>query len=169
VPAKASFAGFVSYAHEDARSVDAFMRLMRPRCGMQREVRLDGWWDRAILCGHGWRGEIDRALRECDFGLLLVSPSLLASSFIADNEIPALIASERPIFPVGLVRVDLARADLKGLDEYQLQLLRRTGEVGGRWFTELGGANRDRFCDELVAAMVDRLLGRGGGREWPSV
>ncbi len=164
----ARLAGFVSYAHDDAAIVDPFLELMKPRCGALRDVELVGWWDRAILCGDRWRQEIDAALERCDFGLVLVTPSFLASRFIGTVELPALLASGRAVFPVGIERVDFARADLKRLEDRQIFGLRAARARQARWFSECAGVNRARFCDRLVGEMVDRLLHETGVR-WPSV
>jgi hypothetical protein len=154
--------GFVSYAHDDAALVDRFVKVMRPRCATQRDVELRLWLDRTIVAGERWRREISAALADADFGLLCVSPSLLASSFITRIELPELLGEERLAIPFGLEPLNLEGLELKGLEALQVFHLRRPGESRGRSFDECRGVNAKRFCDELVGEIVRRL--QAGGR-----
>jgi hypothetical protein len=149
----------LSYAHEDTVLVERFLAPMRPRCSTLRELELDTWWDRRILVGEGWRAEIARALETADFGLLALTPSFLASPYVIEVELPALLAGEKLIFPVGLEAVDLRRADLKGLEDRLIFRHHTAGSTRQLWFAECAGANRARFCDTLIAQMVDRMTG----------
>jgi TIR domain len=137
--------------------VERFLTLMRPRCITLRELELDTWWDRRILVGENWSAEIARALETADFGLLAVTPSFLASPYVTEVELPALLAGEKLTFPVGLEAVDLRRADLQGLEGRQIFRHHPEGTTRQLWFAECAGANRARFCDSLVAQMVDRM------------
>lgn len=153
-----NLSGFVSYAHDDERLVNDFLRLMKPRCASLRQCRLDAWTDRKILLGQDWREEIDTAIGDADFGILLISPSFLASPFIAEVELPALLARDDAlILPVGLEAVSFGKADLKGLESLQTFLLHRRGQVERRWFSEMVGNNRKRFCDHLIEQLLSRF------------
>ena len=154
--------GFLSYAHADIPLVKRFRALLGPRLDNFREPKISVWWDEHILVGQLWDEEIRRAITEADFGLLLVSPALLASDYIRHVEIPALVtASGTAVMPVGLQRVDFARSDLQGLDAHQIFRYRREHETEPSWFADLGGENRARFCLKLAAQIADRLLPSG--------
>lgn len=159
---KPHLSGFVSYAHDDAVLAHTFLNLMSPRCNILRQCTLDPWWDRRLLVGQTWRSEIEAAIEVADFGLLLLSPSFLASPFIVGVELPGLL--RRPgnlIIPVGLESIDLGRADLRELDHLQIFRLLLKGEPDPRWFSELGGNNRKRFCEDLLGQMVERFEREG--------
>jgi len=152
--------GFVSYARNDAALVDRFVEVMRPRCSTQRDVELRLWSDRTIVAGERWSQEIAATLADADFGLLCVSPSLLASSFITRVELPELLREERLAIPFALEPLNDG-LDLKGLEALQVFQLRRHGESRGRSFDECRGVNVKRFCDELVGEIVQRLRAAG--------
>ncbi|MGH2941653.1 MAG: NB-ARC domain-containing protein [Solirubrobacteraceae bacterium] len=88
---------FVSYCREDAEWLRRFAVMLKP------EVRGRGmqvWSDALIGTGRAWRPEIDDAIARADVALLLVSPDFLASDFIMDIELPALIDRGVPLVPV---------------------------------------------------------------------
>jgi hypothetical protein len=151
----------VSYARNDAALVDRFIDVMRPRCATQRDVDLRLWSDRTIVAGERWEQAIAAALADADFGLLCVSPSLLASSFITTVELPEFLREERLAIPFALEPLDVDRLDLKGLEALQVFGLRRPGASRGRSFHECHGVNAKRFCDELVGEIVQRLRAAG--------
>ena len=56
-----------------------------------RERRVDVWCDQREVVGEKWRPQLDKAIRRSRTGLLLISPDFLASDFIMEQELPALI------------------------------------------------------------------------------
>jgi tetratricopeptide (TPR) repeat protein len=83
---------FISYSHEDKRRLKELRTMLAPLVG--NEV-IDVWWDGEIRPSQAWREEIDRALAATRIGVLLVSPSFLASDFIAQKELPYLVEAAR--------------------------------------------------------------------------
>lgn len=154
--------GFLSYAHADLPLVQRFRALLGLRLENILGLDTSMWWDDHILVGQMWDDEIRTALREADFGLVLVSPTLLSRDYIRRVEIPAfLTAPEKPLLTVGLQQVDLGRCDLQGLEAHQIFRL-RTADIGEpKWFADLGGQNPARFCDKLAGQIADRLLSLG--------
>jgi hypothetical protein len=91
---------FVSYSHQDQEFLRRLLVLLRP---VVRNRRLQVWVDEYILAGDDWRREIGGAVDRAAVGLLLVSADFLASQFIIEEELPALIERGVPLVPV-LVR-----------------------------------------------------------------
>jgi hypothetical protein len=111
---------FLSYAHSDAGDVDRFRAAFEPLLKSAAPYEFGGWMDRRILPGEQWRTEIEEALRHSRFGLLLLSPDFLASAFITQNELPALLA-KKMVVPVELQRLLFdGTLDLKGLGQRQV-------------------------------------------------
>jgi len=79
---------FVSYSREDAKWRDWFVGMLAP---VARQQRLEVWTDQREVVGYEWRPQLERAITRSRLALLLVSRPFLASEFIMDTELPALI------------------------------------------------------------------------------
>ena len=80
---------FVSYSHDDAEWAVALTAFLKP---LVRGKRLRLWVDTAnIRAGEEWHPEIGRAIGQSQVALLLVSARFLASDYIVEAELPALI------------------------------------------------------------------------------
>ena len=116
------------------------------------------WRDTNILAGEGWHGEIQRALNECQLGLLLISPAFLSSTYIAEHELPHFIGdAATPVLPVMLQPVDFQRHDLKGLAQHQIFRLNQT-EAFDNCTTS---TTRRRYAEQLfdqIERRLDRLF-----------
>ena len=91
---------FVSYSREDETWRRRFAEMLSP---LVRERRLEVWSDDRMVTGYEWRPQLAEAISRARAALLLVSPSFLASDFIMDQELPALIQKGVRLAPV-LVR-----------------------------------------------------------------
>jgi hypothetical protein len=71
---------------------------------LRRGDPIETWDDSTIEPGADWRGEIASALERAVAAILLVGPAFLASTFIADEELPALLKAARTrgcrVYPV---------------------------------------------------------------------
>ena len=97
---------FVSYSREDETWRGRFAEMLKP---LVRERRLEVWSDDRMVTGYAWRPQLAEAIGRARAALLLVSPSFLASDFIMDQELPALIQNGVRLMPV-LVRPCLWQA-----------------------------------------------------------
>ena len=79
---------FVSYSHEDAAWVQRVQVLMKP---LLRSRRMRLWVDTDIRTGEEWHPGILRAIERSQVALVLVSADLLASDYVMDQELPALL------------------------------------------------------------------------------
>ena len=148
---------FLSYSHDNLGLVEPLMKLLETRFRNSPNFAFEKWWDRDIDPGDGWKEEIDQALSECHFGLLLVSPEFLASGFITTEELPIFVSGEKPCIPVGLSRFDFESTDTKGLIERQIFLHQRK-KNGNTWFDEnLQRPNNTNFATELTKRIESRL------------
>ena len=86
---------FVCYAHEDNVDADPGRRwVARLREHLEPLVRgglLRVWWDREIPLGARWDETIHSVVDQAFAAVVLVSPDSLASSYIMDRELPALV------------------------------------------------------------------------------
>jgi WD40 repeat protein len=88
---------FVSYSHDDMDWWRKFTQILAPDV---RNRRLKLWDDTHIPVGDDWRRDIDEGVRRARAALLLVTDSYLASRFIMEEELPALVAHGVRLVPV---------------------------------------------------------------------
>ncbi len=154
---------FVSYAHANKLLVDALVKELTHHFASSARYELLPWTDQSILVGERWRESIEKAIKDCDFGLLMISPAFLASSFITKKELPHFVGAEdnpklKPVLPVGMVPVAFGIHDLKGLGERQFFLFQNERLIEGRYFDEMrGGPRSGRSPSKLYLAIEKRL------------
>ena len=95
--AAARDAVFVSYSHDDQDWRRKFTLMLAP---LVRNRGLELWDDTHIPVGDDWRRDIDDGVRRAGVALLLVTGSYLASRFIMEEELPALVAHGVRLVPV---------------------------------------------------------------------
>src|SRR3712207_2746975 len=88
---------FVSYSHVDAVWAQRFRVLLKP---LVRRKRLRVWDDTEIRATERWHPAIARAIGRSRVALVLVSADFLASDYIMDVELPALLRHGVGLAPV---------------------------------------------------------------------
>jgi hypothetical protein len=155
---KQSVAFFVSYARENKQLADKFLNLFDEQIGASKRYDYKKWQDYLILPGENWHEKIQEAIKECDFGLLLISPSFLGSAYIKEYELPHFTGKNaKPVFPVMLRRISFERQDLLGLEEKQIFRLQSNRFKEPRAFSEISAARREDFAYEFFLQVEERL------------
>ena len=119
---------FVSYAHEDKTLKDMLLKPLKNQLDIAKDYFFEAWDDGEILAGDHWHEQIQVAVANCHFGLLLVSPAFLRSPYIQDHELQSFVASnlktsepKKRAVPIALKRILFDKTmDLKGLEKLQI-------------------------------------------------
>jgi hypothetical protein len=83
---------FISYCHTDLQYLK---RLQTHFAHYERLGIVEVWDDTKINPGARWQEEIKEAISQARIAVLLVSADFLASTFIAENELPPLLAAAK--------------------------------------------------------------------------
>ena len=81
---------FVSYSHKDRPWLERLKVMVAPYL-RAAESELDLWEDTRIQAGQQWDIEIRSALEQAGVAIALVSADFLASTYVMDKELPAMI------------------------------------------------------------------------------
>jgi hypothetical protein len=150
---------FICYSHEDRDLFERFRTQLDP---LTHQDLLEVWTDVEIRAGEDWEPRIYRAIAEADAAVVLVSPDLLASDFVRQNEMPRLLQARRErgleLLPLFLrsSTADLVRFPAEGADPIALtdiQGLNTPAEA----IAELPPAAQDRTL-AAAARALHRLL-----------
>ncbi|MCE2838576.1 MAG: toll/interleukin-1 receptor domain-containing protein, partial [Cyanobium sp. 49614_E6] len=79
---------FISYSHEDELWKEKLFNSLRV---LERNKAVTLWDASNLTPGSDWGEEIENELQQSDIAILLVSASFLASDFIVNRELPALL------------------------------------------------------------------------------
>ena len=171
VPPERLIEVFVSYAHLDAKAANEFLNAFETKVKARTlgsSIRFNFWTDRVIEPGAHWKDEIRDRLKNCHYGMLLVSTSFLASDFIQDEEVPTFVGSveeldsAKPCLPVHLVHFEFAHyADtLKrtGIGEHQIyRYIKPEKQKLYAWNTCSNSVLKNAFLDDLADKFVKRV------------
>jgi WD40 repeat protein len=151
---------FVSFAHRDKKLTDDLLTRLDDFFAGAKNYRFEAWQDKEIELGSDWHKQIQEAINNCDFGLLLVSPAFLASTYIANYELPNFVADDpfRPaarkrVAPVALTPIQFdGTMDLRGLEH------RQVFHHQERAYEQLSGNNRkNAFVRQLFVKVIEML------------
>jgi len=149
---------FVSYAHDDTKLAGKLLAELKKQFGASKGYEFVPWRDTDILPGETWHMEIQNAIATCDFGLLLVSPAFLSSSYVDQHEIPQFLSGGKTCIPVALCRIDFDDHDLKGLEELDLFRYQSEGSSEPRAFEDYTSQRlQSNFALELFRKIKRRL------------
>lgn len=110
---------FFSYSHKDEALRDELETHLKL---LQRLGVVITWYDRKIVGGQEWEGEIDGRLQTANIILLLVSADFLASDYIWGNEVKRAMerheAGEATVIPIMLRECDWTGTPFEKLQGY---------------------------------------------------
>lgn len=99
---------FISYSHEDEELRNGLSKHLKP---LERQGKVETWYDKKIAPGIDWRSELDSQLNSADIILLLVSVDFVNSDFCYCVELQRAKerheAGEARIIPIFLKSLDL--------------------------------------------------------------
>ncbi len=149
---------FISYTDKNRELATGFLEKFSVQVAPAEKYEYILWSDKEILVGETWHDEIQRALKECDLGLLLVSPEFLGSEYINKHELPKFVESDaKPLIPVMLKQVVRGQS-LKGLQRAQIfRLYGSRFKPKNKAYGDCTGPQRDRFAQELFMQVELRL------------
>ncbi len=79
---------FISCSHKDAAWL---ARVMEHLAALERWRLISAWSDSQIEIGADWEDKINAELTDAKVAVVLVSPSLLASRYVWEREMPSII------------------------------------------------------------------------------
>jgi hypothetical protein len=143
---------FISYSHADMQDTNWIDRLRMYLTPFMLGGGMDIWDDSRIATGTLWEEEIDRALHSAAVAILLVGPGFLASKFVMEREVPALLNSAKvrgvALFPL---IVGWCAYDASNLRAYQAH------NSPDHPLESLSRSEQNRILNELAIA-VDKSI-----------
>ncbi|MDM8524879.1 DUF1566 domain-containing protein [Desulfococcaceae bacterium HSG8] len=109
---------FISYAHKDVAEV--YLEITR-----LHEIGYRIWYDEGIAPGSDWPDDIAKALAECNYFMVFISPNAVASRNVR-NEINFALNRDKPLLAVYLEQttlplgLELRMGDLQAVMKYRM-------------------------------------------------
>ena len=143
---------FISYSHTDVRFLRQLQTHLKP---YQQEALMDYWDDTRIAAGADWREEIRQAITTAKVAVLLLSSDFLASDFIAENELPPLLAAAKEqgvtILPV---LVQPCAYNVMGLSKFQAV---RVPDIPFKSVSEMSAPQRNKLWMQVTKDIIRAL------------
>ncbi len=139
---------FICYSHKDKKYLDA----LQLQLGFyERQGMIEFWDDTRTTPGVQWYSKIEQVIKSAKVAVLLISADFLNSKFIAENELPPLLASALSegvkILPVLLrpsLFLDSPLSEFQAIDMVP--------------YTEKKGAEREKYMVK-VAEEIKKAIG----------
>lgn len=151
---------FISYSHKTKKIstdfIDRFFDYIEP----SKKHEYSYWMDTTdLVIGKDWTNQIEqKAIKECDCGLLLISPSFLSSKYIIEKELKSLLEENKKIVPVALRKIDMNLHDLKGLEKYQIFFYDKKNKNNPKAYSEFSSEKDKEQFIGLLFQKLEQLL-----------
>ena len=156
--AKKKVSVFISYAHKNKILANDLLTKLDELLAPSKNFQFELWIDSYIDVGEKWHEQILSDRDKADLGLLFISPAFLSSKFITEKELPSFVGNEStPMIPLMLNKIDFARHDLKGLEDYQIYRLDSDKFKEPRAYSDLKAKRRDDFAWAIFELLHDKL------------
>ena len=140
---------FISYSHKDKENVELLISQLEKKISVLPIIFIL-WKDKNnLISGENFKGNIQQAIEECDFGLLMVSENF-ESKFILEHELPNFLeirSSDIPkIKPSIPLFLNSKASTLENLNHINSEMT--IFDYENRGFIE--STNREEFIDALI-------------------
>ncbi len=104
---------FISYSSKDREIRELFVEELQTHLAHRKNFEYSQWTDTEIDLGADWEEEINKALKESNVAILLVSANFAASSFINEKELTAFFKKRKEegylILPVLITKYNFSQ------------------------------------------------------------
>jgi hypothetical protein len=138
---------FISYSHMDGKWLKRLQVHLAP---LERSGFVERWDDSKIDAGQMWRDEIEKAMESARVAVLLVSADFMASSFIANDELPPLLSAANQ-GGATILSVIVSPCIMGKLSEFQAV------NSPSKTLIEMDRGDRERVWIKLVEAITTAL------------
>src|SRR6188508_83246 len=107
---------FISYNRNDKEWLNEVKKSLTL---LKVNFNLNVWHDSEIETGDQWAKEINQAIQQCKFAILLVSRHFLDSEFILKNEFPKILKATKEGVRIFSIIIDHCAYEMLELKEYQ--------------------------------------------------
>ena len=159
MPRKRKSIIFVSYAKSDRKDAMDLVKRFSVQTNISKNYEHTLWSDGDILVGNDWHSSIQKALRECKIGLLLVSPDFLGSEYIENNELKMFAGKNaKPSVPVLMQPVVFGHQNLKGLQKRQFFQFEHDNSFEIKAYAHCRGKNQKNEYAQQLFKWVEKVL-----------
>lgn len=144
---------FISHSHKDKRWLEMLKTHLKP---FERAGRIKRWDDTEIKAGQKWKPEIEKAIQSAKVAILLISPDFLASDFVANDELPPLLAAaeKEGAVIISLIIKHSGYQNIENIARYQ------AFNPPEKPLDGMSSARRNKVFSDLTGYMMDIVNGR---------
>ena len=146
---------FISFAVKDDEYVTQLIETIETYLKIiDSVIKVEFWkYNQQVLAGEKFNDEIDKAIKECEYGLLMLSENFLASDFIQANELPYYTESSskdvsKKAIPLFIRKVDYSYAAMDKIKEQTIILSR------GKDYVSCKDEEKNSFAEEVANQIV---------------
>ena len=154
--------GFVSYAHKDHKLYTEFRQHLK---ALEREFQFGFFDDQGLRHGDRWDPVLKQQIAEAHIIVMVLSPAFMASDYIMDEEVPAIMARARAkdVLVVPVLLKDSRYRHVVGALQVEPHCDRQLRAID-LWKPKAAG---HRAAAEAIAQAIEaRFPGRAKAHDW---